>query len=244
MNRDAEASQSTIHDFPIRDKRIFITGATNGVGRSLLKISLNNGAIVTAHGRSEEKMETLLHDLDRSFSGVAADLRNRDEWPKVEAAIIAQSPDILILNAGYNCGKKPVSEWTDSEIFDMYNANLLANIFFIRAFTRQLKCTVGKSVTIVLSAACFYPRENMGLYNSAKFALMGFGKTMQQEALHGGVKTVLFYPGRVNSGFRETPNEKYMSSDSVAHSILSILSLPGDVVPNEFVFRPEGDHFY
>ena len=82
----------------------------------------------------------------------------------------------------------------------------------------------------------------MSIYIASKTGLMGFGKALQQESIRLGIRTVLFYPGRINSNFRGgRKNMCYMSPDHVAQSIISVLSLPNDIIPYEFIFRPKGD---
>lgn len=228
-------------NYKLKNKRVLITGATSGIGKSLCELFLENESLVIAHGRTDYEIKRISYLNMNACTTVIADLEKRSEWKALEKAIEFNNPNILVLNAGYNCGKKKVSQWTDEEILSMYDVNLISNVFLIRAFSKYNLENKDKTIVIILSTSCFAPRADMSLYNSCKFGLLGYGKTLQQEGLDIGIKTILFYPGKVNSSFREIPNESYMSCDSVAQTILSVLSLPRDILPCEFVFKPETD---
>jgi len=216
--------------------RILITGATSGLGKSLCEYALDKNAFVIAHGRDPSKYAHIHGYPSKRLVPVIADLKIKEQWEIVENAIHDYSPNLLILNAGYNAVKKSASEWTGVEILEMYNVNLISNIFFLRAFLNSRACSDGRVVAIILSSACFSPRTEMSLYNSCKAGLMGYGRSLQQEAAMLNVRTILFYPGKINSAFRPDDHSEYMSCDSVANLVFTVLSLPSDILPREFRF--------
>lgn len=224
----------------LQGKTVLITGATSGIGRSIALAVHAKGAIVIAHSRTAESVQAVLPDQDR-VKRVVGDLQNKAGWIAVESAIEAYNPDVLILNAGYNFGKKLVSELSDQNIVDMINVNLTAPIRSARTFARLAKTGEDRRLVLVLSTSCFYPREHMSLYIAAKTGLMGFGKVLQQEMHELGIRTFLLYPGRTNTHIREDEHPEYINPDSVAQAVIAMLCLPNDLVPYEFVFRPVVD---
>lgn len=225
-------------------KKVLVTGATNGIGRALALLLIDNGATVIAHGRSASLLESLAGSMEEgSILTVLGDLREKKGWQAVEAAIVEQEPEAVVINAGYNCRKGNASSWTDTEVFEMIQVNLTSPILCVRTFVGLQKLNEARRLALILSTSCHFARSNMSLYTACKTGLMGFGKSLQQEALDLGVRTVLFYPGRTNSNFRQIQNETYMSPESVAQAVISILCLPNDLVPYEFTFRPESDTY-
>lgn len=222
-------------------KTILITGATSGLGRALAIMYANNGAKVIAHGRSETLLDSLASSTEGRITGVCADLTREEGWKTVDSVILEKQPNLLILNAGYNCRKDFASGWTDSEVYEMLQVNMIAPILNARTFAGLPKLDKPRRLALILSTSCHYPRDAMGLYVAGKTGLMGFGKVLQQEAKQIGIRTTLFYPGRMNTSFREKPNDLYMHPESVARTIYSVLNLPDDIVPYEFTFRPEVD---
>ncbi len=223
-------------------KTILITGATSGIGRDLTLLLSKNGSKVIAHGRSQSSLDALVKSPGANeIIQVIGDLGKKEGWRALESIIVDKKPEVLVLNAGYNCRKDYASGWTDTEVFDMMQVNLISPILLARTFAGLPKMHKPRRLAMILSTSCHFARAELSLYVACKTGLMGFGKAMQQEAKKLSLRTILFYPGRTDSGFREIPNNEYMSSESVAQAIASVLSLPDDIVPYEFTFRPEID---
>lgn len=225
-------------------KKVLITGATSGIGRALALLLHKNNSTVIAHGRTQESLKSLIRLTHmKDILTVVGDLRKIEGSENIESIIIEQQPDVMILNAGYNCRKELASHWTNAEIFDMIQVNLISPIMCARTFFRLPKIDKSRRLALILSTSCHFARAKMSLYIACKMGLMGFGRTVQQEARELGVSTTLFYPGRTNSNFRIVPNNDYMSPESVAQAVISVICLPDDIVPYEFTFRPEVDTF-
>lgn len=226
------------------EKTILITGATSGIGRALALLLSENGSTVIAHGRSPTRLDSLGASVRKNnILRVVGDLGEEEGWRAVESVILEKQPEVLVLNAGYNCRKAYASRWTDSEVFEMMQVNLISPILCARTFVGLPRLVESRRLALILSTSCHFARAKLSLYVACKMGLMGFGKALQQEANDLGVRTTLFYPGRTNSGFRETPNSAYMDPESVAQAVASVLCLPSDIVPYEFTFRPEVDTY-
>jgi short-subunit dehydrogenase len=225
-------------------KTVLVTGATSGVGKALAMLLARNGSTVIAHGRSESRLASLVEATQTgNIATIVGDLNEERGWKAVESAILEKQPNALVINAGYNAGKKYASGWTDSEVFEMLQVNLISPILCIRTFASLPTLSEPRRLALILSTSCHFPRPMMSLYISCKMGLQGFGKALQQESLDLSLRTILFYPGRFNSRFRKTSNNAYMKPESVAQTLASVLCLPSDVVPYEFTFRPAVDTY-
>ena len=86
----------------LKNKKVIITGATGGIGNSLVKKFTDSGSIVLATGTKEEK----LNKLKSEFNNIQVEKFNLGDHAKVESFIESANDklgglDILINNAGY-----------------------------------------------------------------------------------------------------------------------------------------------
>lgn len=97
MNQDTE----------LQGKTILITGATDGIGKELARMTWKAGANLILHGRNPQKLETLLQDFGIGLPGqhactLKADFSRLAEVREMAAQILADIPkiDVLVNNAG------------------------------------------------------------------------------------------------------------------------------------------------
>ena len=87
-------------------KHILITGSTDGIGRETAKVLAGRGYEITIHGRSRQRVEEMVRELERShpggsFHGVVADLSSLGQVKEMAGEVTAGPPvDILLNNAG------------------------------------------------------------------------------------------------------------------------------------------------
>ena len=85
----------------LKDKKVFITGATGGIGKNLTKKFYDLGAKIVGSGTNEEK----LNNLKNEFNGIDVEKFKLEEHDKIEELINKiekklDGIDILINNAG------------------------------------------------------------------------------------------------------------------------------------------------
>ena len=74
----------------LKNKKVIITGATGGIGNSLVKKFNDNGSIILATGTKEEK----LNNLKNKFSNIHIEKFNLDEHKNIESFIESASNKI------------------------------------------------------------------------------------------------------------------------------------------------------
>ncbi len=94
-------------DKELQGKTIIITGATDGIGRELARMTWQTGANLVLHGRNPLKLEALLNTLGDGHPGqtastVKADFSKLHEVREMAAQILTEVPkiDVLVNNAG------------------------------------------------------------------------------------------------------------------------------------------------
>lgn len=227
----------------LRNKRILITGATSGIGRSLALKLAAQGAQLALCGRSADKMESLMAELSAyGTQHVAQTFSVTEEQAIIDFVQTANREmggiDILINNAGLNSARGEVGEIKTEDFDHMVAVNLRAPFIFMREVFNVMKPAKCGTIVNVLSTVCLFSNEGIGSYTASKAGIDALTKVFRKEARKDGIKVCGVYPGGTDTPFRSNDRPDYMSADSVAQTILSMLMLPNDVVMHDMVFRP------
>ena len=94
----------------LEGKRALVTGANDGIGRAIAESFAREGALVAAHGRNQQRIESTLAAIEgaggKAF-GVCADLRDAEAVRAMCADALARlgGIDVIVNNAGVgSCG--------------------------------------------------------------------------------------------------------------------------------------------
>lgn len=112
---------TTYNPFSLEGKKILITGASSGIGRSIAVECSKMGASVVATGRNEERLKETLAMLDStSNSYIVADLNSDDELN----LLINQLPELdgVVLCAGIGM-TLPISFSSRDKFMKMFQTN-------------------------------------------------------------------------------------------------------------------------
>jgi NAD(P)-dependent dehydrogenase (short-subunit alcohol dehydrogenase family) len=163
-------------DLKIKDKIVFISGSTAGIGLAIAKRFLNEGSRVIINGRTKESVGKAIDELRSSVenskvSGISADFSKADEVNK----LIDELPevDILINNAGI-FEPKAFIEIPDEDWFRLFEVNVMSGIRLSRHFfPKMIKKNWGRIIFISSESAVFIPDEmiHYGMTKTAQIAV-------------------------------------------------------------------------
>lgn len=146
--------------------------------------------------------------------------------------------DILINCAGANTSRAAVAELGTADLDWMMTVNFRAAFLFMREVFRQMEPRGKGHVVNVVSTVALFGNPGLGGYTASKWALEGLTKVFRKEAKAVGIKVTSVHPGGTDTDFRSADRPEYMSPESVAQAIVSVLTLPEDAVVHELVLRP------
>ncbi len=213
-----------------RKKHIFITGATDGIGRALALHYRSKGHQVWMLGRKA------LTELDQSFftatNYIQADLAQPDAAERVLRFLAAQPVrylDLFIHNAGTGFyGATAVQE--PKNIHEMLAVNLYAPIALTHAVWPWVGVVEGKFV-FVSSVMSGLPGPDYAVYTATKGALEGFARSLRAES-HKLVDIQIVRPGATRTGMHakmgippdEMQWENFPSAKKVAGSMAKAIA--------------------
>ena len=181
----------------------FVTGASKGLGLSLVKQLLRNGHKVAATSRSAEDLRKAVENVTDDFLPLAVDLTAEAD---VESAIRQTVDrfgriDVVVNNAGYGL-LGSLEELTDGEVRENFDVNVFGALHVIRKVMPFLRAQRSGHIFNISSIAGFFGSfPGWGIYCATKFALEGISESLAAEVKSFGVKVTIVEPGHFRTNF-------------------------------------------
>ncbi|MFQ5590696.1 MAG: SDR family NAD(P)-dependent oxidoreductase [Phycisphaerae bacterium] len=204
--------------FELKDKVVFITGASSGIGRACAIEYHRAGSLVVAAARSADKLRALAHELGSSrIAPVAVDVT----VPAQREAALAEARDrfgpvdVLVNNAGWASFASVLR--TPAEHVDrMLQLNLAAPIAMIQAVLPSMLERGSGQIVNISSVVGNQAIARMAVYSATKAALSSLSTGLRMELKGTGVDVVLVSPGSTNTAFFEVAGNVDVEAHRVA----------------------------
>ena len=181
----------------------YITGASKGLGLSLVKQLLSAGHKVAATSRSLADLENAVGTDNANFLPLAVDLKDEASVnSSVNATVSAFGQiDVVVNNAGYGLIGS-LEELSDKESRDNFEINVFGMLNVIRNVMPQLRKQRSGHIINISSIGGFsgaFP--GFGIYCATKFAVVGLSESLSAEAKTFGIKVTVVQPGYFRTNF-------------------------------------------
>lgn len=225
------AAESSLPHFM---KRIFITGASRGIGRAIAQELATSDTTLLLHGRDHDALaETcgLVKAKGASTELFAYDLGDTSQIEKLIHDVGDDPLDVLINNAGFAV-VKPLG----AILLDDWNKTLAVNVTAPFLLTQKLSANMktGASIVNILSIAAKSGFANWSSYCMSKFAVEGFSQSIREELRPRGIRVLNIYPAATDTEIwnpidGDWPREKMMSPGAIAEAVSYAISRPSDI---------------
>ena len=163
----------------LKNKKAVITGATGGIGYSILEKFHSEGATVLGSGTNEEKLNKLKND----FNGMILkkfDISKHDEIEKFVETVCDElkgCPDILINNAGITKDNLSL-RMSQTEWQQVIDINLTSTFLLCKFFLKKMiKNKSGKIINIT-SVVGHTGNVGQANYAASKSGIIGMSKSL------------------------------------------------------------------
>ncbi len=185
------------------EKVWFVTGASKGLGLSLVKQLLAAGYKVAATSRNISDLVRAVNTDSGKFLPLAVNLKSEES---VQEAISKTADrfgriDVVVNNAGYGLAGS-LEELSDSESRENFEINVFGTLNVIRKVMPLMRAQQSGHIFNISSIAGFtgsFP--GFGIYCATKFAVQGLTESLAAEARAFGIKATVVSPGYFRTEF-------------------------------------------
>ena len=207
----------------IKDKVVIVTGASEGIGKSLAEALAAKGAKLVLAARSEDKLKALAARLPGAIA-LRADMRKAEDVESmVDAAVRAHGRvDILVNNAGQ--GMYGPLEGVDIEQYKTaMELNVYAPLRAMQLVIPHMRKAGGGMIVNISSMVSKNAFPSLGAYASTKYALNAISYTARAELAKDKIVVSVFHPRMTATRFGENAMGAHSpySGGSAAASIAS-----------------------
>lgn len=241
----------------LKEKIVFITGATSGIGKACAFAFANAGASIIISGRREKLLSGIAEDIRKNHGvnvlNFKLDVRNRsevesainglpDEWKKI---------DILINNAGLVRGLNKLQDDNPDGWEEMIDTNIKGLLYVTRQITPGMAERKSGHVINIGSIAGHEAYPKGSVYCSTKHAVNAITKSLRADLIETGVRVSTVDPGMVETEFSEVrffgdkqkAKDVYkgidpLTGDDIADAVLYCATRPAHVNINEIIIMP------
>ena len=179
-----------------------VTGASKGLGLSLVKTLLNHGYRVAATSRSLDALESAV-GRHEDFLPLQVDLMNEESVDSGITQVLNTfgQLDVVVNNAGYG-QNGTLEEISDQEARQNFDVNVFGLLNVVRKSMPHLRAQQSGHIFNIASVAGLLGNfPGFGIYCATKFAVVGLTEALSAEAESFGIKTTLVYPGYFRTEF-------------------------------------------
>lgn len=211
---DSIKIRSMFNPFSLEGKRVLVTGASSGIGRSVAIACSKMGAKMVLNGRNQERLDETLAMLEGDGHMVwAADLSSQQEMDSMVEGIPALNGLVHCAGLLFMSAVKHLDSSTVKRIID---TNQTSAILLVSGLLKKKKIQKGSSIVLVASISGVYV-SNIGeaLYSATKGALSGFAKGAALELAAQGIRVNTICPGIVETPLLRNSNEWFSDDEKV-----------------------------
>ena len=232
----------------LKDKNIIVTGASGGIGNSIIEKLYEHGANILASGTKQEKLENLKNKF-KNLKILKFDISQNDKIEDFvdEASNMLGGLDCIVNNAGITQDnlaiRMTIEEW--KKVIDI---NLTSTFLMSKfAIKKMLKNKSGKIVNITSVVG---QTGNLGQanYTASKAGIVAMSKSLAIEYSKKNININCISPGFIKTAMTDKIDEKYKdviiskipsarlgSPEDIANAVLFLTSNLSDYINGETI---------
>ena len=180
--------------------KVFITGASSGIGEALAVYYAGQGAILGLAARRGEFLDGLNQRLGGQHACYALDVSDAPALHAAASDFITRvgAPDIVIANAGVSAGTLSEFEEDLAAFRRIMDINVFGMATTFAPFIPAMKAASGERRLVgIASVAGIRGLPGAEAYSASKAAAIAYLESLRLEMRHCGIKVVTIAPGYI-----------------------------------------------
>jgi short-subunit dehydrogenase len=179
----------------LKNRIVFITGVSSGIGREIAQLLAERGARVFGTVRDSKSANTI-PGVEMVRMDVTEDASVNEA---VQSVVQKVGPvQILVNNAGYSL-MGSLEETSLDEARQQFETNFFGVLRVTSAVLPMMRQASYGRIVNISSVVGFIPAPYMGIYTASKHAVEGYTETLDHEVREFGVRAVLVEPALTKS---------------------------------------------
>ena len=179
-------------------KKIWITGASSGIGKAVAEKFAKEGWKVAVSARRKEILDIMAQD--QNIFSFPLDITNRDQINNVFKNILNEFGDLdLCLFSSGTYEPKDEQSIDPNKIKNVINVNFLGVIDCVKTVEKYFKNQKSGHISIVSSIAGYRGLPNSSGYGPSKAALTNFTESIYFDFKKFGVRVSIISPGFIKT---------------------------------------------
>ena len=180
----------------LKSKVAVVTGASSGIGRSIVERYLAEGANVVLFARTRGPMDELAASAPDRTLVVTGDVTEPDDIARLVAATVERfgGIDIVVPNAGI-ARAVPFAQSTQKTLHEQFSVNVLGAAETVRQCLPHIR--TGGSVLFITTFLTQVGFPGLSVYSASKAAVKSLSQTLAAELAPQGIRVNAIAPGPI-----------------------------------------------
>ena len=248
----------------LENKRVWVTGASSGIGQATAVALAAEGAEVILSARRRDRLDQIAKDIQTAGGRAVVkplDVTDRKAVESLGKELESNGGiDILINNAGL-MPLSPLLECRIDEWERMVDVNIKGVLYVLSAVLPGMAKRKSGHIVNISSVAGRFTMKGMAVYSGTKFAVRAISDGLRREATEYGVRVTDIEPGAVDTelidsikyepirkaatapGGFHAPGRIILKSEDIAAAIVYAVTQPDRVDVSELLIRPQNQEF-
>ncbi len=222
----------------LKDAVVILTGASDGIGKSIALKLAREGCQLALIGRDANKLAAVLSEV-QSLSHAHAITYSCDitDFTQLEKTVeqikldFPQGPNILINNAGIWHKKMDLDALDPLLIEHVIQTNLTSHIQLTRLILPGLRKAQYAALINVISRSGVTAQDGQSVYSASKWGMKGFTDVLRVDLKNTKIRIGAVYQGGTHTNLFEKAGETFSTDaftepDDLADVIVFMLSRP------------------